>query len=128
YMRAHHEENQTRFYFFFAVAIACVMGVAFAGNMFTLFIFYEALTFSTFPLVTHAGTDDARRGGRVYLGILLGTSIGFQLLAIIATWWVAGTLEFQEGGIMQGAATPTVLSVIFALYVFGVGKAALMPF
>ncbi len=128
YMRAHHEENQTRFYLFFAVAIACAMGVAFAANMFTLFIFYEALTFSTFPLVTHAGTPEAKRAGRVYLGILVGTSIGFQLFAVVLTWLIAGSLDFTAGGILAGKASTPVLSVLFALYVFGVGKSALMPF
>src|SRR5690606_11182142 len=74
YMRGHHEKNQTRFYSFFAIAIAAVMAIAFAENLFTLFIFYEVLTLSTYPLVTHAGSDKARRGGRTYLNILLGTS------------------------------------------------------
>lgn len=128
YMRGHHEENQTRFYVFFAIAISSALGVAFAGNMFTLFIFYEVLTLSTFPLVTHHGTEKAKRAGRVYLGILLGTSIGFQLLAIVWTWSLAGTLDFTTGGILRGQATPTVLMVLLALYVFGIGKAAVMPF
>ena len=64
YMRAHHERNQTRFYACFAVSIAAAMGVAFAGNLVTLFVFYEVLTLSTYPLVTHAGTPEARRAGR----------------------------------------------------------------
>ena len=66
YMRGHHEENQTRFYVCFAIAISSAIGVAFAGNMFTLFVFYEVLTLSTYPLVTHHGTDEARKG-RAYL-------------------------------------------------------------
>jgi len=56
YMRAHHEVNQTRFYVFFAIAILSAIGVAFAANMLTLFVFYEVLSISTFPLVTHSGT------------------------------------------------------------------------
>ena len=48
YMRGHGERNQTRFYAFFAVSIASAIGVAFAGNMLTLFVFYEALTLATF--------------------------------------------------------------------------------
>ena len=80
YMRGHGEQNQTRFYCLFAVAIGAVMGIAFAENLFTLFIFYEVLTLCTYPLVTHAGTDKAKQGGRVYLGILLTTSIAFFLL------------------------------------------------
>lgn len=128
YMRGHGERHQTRFYVCFAIAISSAVGVAFAANMFTLFVFYEVLTLSTYPLVTHSGTDQAKRAGRLYLGILLGTSIGLQLLAIIWTWSLAGTLDFVPGGILSGAAPPLTLGILFTLYVFGMGKAALMPF
>ena len=128
YMRAHHEKNQTRFYACFAVSIAAAMGVAFAGNLVTLFVFYEVLTLSTYPLVTHAGTPEARRGGRVYLATLLGTSIGFQLLAIAGTFAYAGTVDFREGGILAGRIPDAAAAVLFCLFAFGIGKAALMPF
>lgn len=128
YMRGHHEENQTRFYMFFALAIAVTQGVAFSGNLFTLFVFYELLTLSTFPLVTHAGTEAARNAGRIYLGILISTSIAFLLLALVWTWYLAGTVEFTPGGILDGTASPALLSVLALLFFFGVGKAALMPF
>ena len=128
YMRGHHEQNQTRFYSCFAIAIGSVMGIAFAANLFTLFIFYEVLTLSTYPLVTHAGTDKAKQGGRVYLGILLATSILFLLLAIISTWFVAGTLNFTEGGVFSADTDKGLLGVILVLFIFGIGKAAMMPF
>ena len=128
YMRGHGEAHQTRFYAFFAIAMGCTMGVAFADNLFTLFVFYELLTLSTYPLVTHAGTREARQGGRTYLGILMATSMGFLLLAVVWTWQLAGNLRFTSGGILAGAASPLVIGVLFALYVFGIGKAALMPF
>ena len=128
YMRGHHEKNQTRFYLCFALAIGVTMGVAFAGNLLTLFVFYEMLTLSTYPLVTHAGTPEAKRAGRVYLGILLFTSIAFLLLAIIWTRWLAGPLDFRPGGILNGAAPPPLLGALLFLFFFGVGKAALMPF
>jgi len=128
YMRGHHEENQTRFFFFFAIAIAGALGVAFSANLFTLFAFYEFLTFCTFPLVTHHQTEEAKKAGRIYLGILLSTSVGFQLIAIIWTWQLAGTVEFTEGGILAGTASAGVLGAILILFVFGVGKAAVMPF
>ena len=128
YMRGHHESDQTRFYTCFAIAIASAIGVAFAANLFTLFVFYEALTLSTYPLVTHAGTDEARRGGRTYLGVLLGTSIVFQLFAIVWVWVAAGTVEFRTGGILAGHASPAMTAVLLVLFVFGIGKAALMPF
>ncbi len=128
YMRGHHEKNQTRFFMYFAIAIGITMGVAFAGNLLTLFVFYEALTLSTYPLVTHAGTPEAKRAGRVYLGILLSTSIIFLLFAIIWTWSLAGTLDFTPGGILAGKGSNTVLGILLALFVFGIGKAAVMPF
>ena len=101
YMRGNKEKNQTRFYLFFAFSIAATMGIAFAANLATLFIFYEALTLCTFPLVTHKQNADAQAGGRTYLGILLGTSIVFFLTAIVITWLQAGSLEFMSGGILN---------------------------
>lgn len=128
YMRAHGEAHQTRFYAFFAIAIGSTIGVAFAQNLFTLFLFYELLTVSTYPLVTHAGTPEARQGGRVYLGILMATSMGFLLLAVVWTWHLTGSVSFQDGGILAGKASPLVIGVLYALFAFGIGKAALLPF
>ena len=128
YMRGHNEQNQTRFFTAFAVSIAATMGIAFSANLFTLFLFYELLTISTYPLVTHAGTKLARKGGRVYLGILLTTSIGFFLLGILATWFLTGRIDFQPGGILSGKIDPAWAGLLYALFLFGVGKAAVMPF
>ncbi|HET6566135.1 MAG TPA: proton-conducting transporter membrane subunit [Xanthomonadales bacterium] len=135
YMRAHHEQNQGRFYLFFALAIAATIGAAQADNLLTLYLFYEALTLATYPLVTHGGEDKDRKGGRTYLGLLLGTSLVFLLLAMGWTYGVAGTLTFTPGGILAQpdgslitGLTPALLALLFALFVFGTGKAALMPF
>lgn len=127
YMRSHNEPNQTQFYAAFAIAISCTMGVAFSANLFTLFLFYELLTLSTYPLVTHSGTAAAKRGGRIYLGILLSTSIGLFLLGILATWLISGSVDFQEGGILAGKLDPAWAGLLFALFLFGIGKAAVMP-
>ncbi len=127
YMRANNEANQTRFYVCFALALGSTIGVAFAGNMLTLFVFYEVLTLSTYPLVTHKGNREAVMAGRTYLGILLGTSIGLQLLAILWTWVLAGTLDFRPGGILAGKAGAPVIGILLFLYMYGIGKAALMP-
>lgn len=127
YMRAKKEHAQTRFYACFAIAIFGALGVATAGNMMTLFIFYEVLTVSTYPLVAHHQDAEARRSGRVYLGILLGTSIGLQLVAIIWTWYATGTLDFRDGGILDGYIEGPLVGLMLLLYVYGIGKAALMP-
>ncbi len=128
YMRGNSESNQTRFFFCFAISIAAAIGIAFAGNLLTLFVFYEMLTLATYPLVTHKGNADARRGGRTYLGILLFTSIGFFLFATLWTYAITGTLDFREGGILSGHVGPGTAMILLTMFAFGTGKAALMPF
>ena len=133
YMRGHHEKNQTRFFACFAIAIFAALAAAFSKNLFTLFVAYELMTISTYPLVTHHGDEKARNGGRVYLGILLSTSIVFFMLAIAWTWSVCGTLDFKAGGILgqaniDGKISNFQLAVLLGLFAFGIGKAALMPF
>jgi len=127
YMRGNGEAHQTRFYVCFALAIGAAIGVALAGNLLTLYLFYEALTLVTWPLVTHHGDDEARRGGRTYLALLLASSMLFLLPAMAITWWVAGTLDFASGGILAGRISGAAAAGLLALYAFGIGKAALMP-
>ena len=128
YMRGNNEDDHARFFACFSFAIFSVMGIAFAANMFTLFLFYEVLTLSTYPLVAHKGTLAAVKGARTYLSILIGTSIGLQLVAVIWTFAIAGTLDFTRGGILEGLIAGPPVAILLALYAFGIGKAALMPF
>ncbi|GAB1392216.1 proton-conducting transporter membrane subunit [Rhodocyclaceae bacterium] len=128
YMRGNKEQHQTRFYVCFALSLAAALAIAFAANLLTLFLFYEVLTLMTYPLVTHAGTDKARAGGRTYLAILMGTSILFLLPAVIYVWHIAGTTDFTVGGILPTGMDSGAVSVLLALFMFGIGKAALMPF
>ncbi len=128
YMRGNQEKHQTRFYLCFAVAIFGAMGTAFAGNLFTLFVFYEVLTLSTFPLVTHKGNQNAIQGGRVYLGILASASIGLLFPALVWVHHAVGHVDFVLGGILSDAGLPNwSLALLFFLCVYGIAKAALMP-
>jgi len=130
YMRAHQEQKQTRFYACFAIAIAACMGAAFSANLFAMFAFYELLSLCTYPLVIHTETPEAKAGAKRYLTYLLGTSIGFQLPAIMVVWNIAGTLDFAPGGIAAIAASghgPLFLSLVFLLFVVGIAKCGLMP-
>ena len=127
YMRGNNEKKQTRFYICFAIAISGAMGVALAGNLLTLFLFYEVLTLSTYPLVAHKGDKNSLASARVYLGILLATSMALFLPAIIWTYYVTNTLTFTPNGILEGKLAGPAVGLLLALYVFGVGKAAVMP-
>jgi multicomponent Na+:H+ antiporter subunit D len=127
YMRGNNEKHQTRFYVMFAISLAATMGVAFAGNLVTLFLCYEALTLSTYPLVAHKGDEKTVRSARTYLGILLTTSIGLFLPAIIWTYNAAGHGDFVAGGILAGSVDGPAVGLLLALFIFGIGKAAVMP-
>ncbi|HEY7800865.1 MAG TPA: proton-conducting transporter membrane subunit [Hyphomonadaceae bacterium] len=127
YMRGRREANQTRFYVCFALAMFGVMGVAMAANLFTLFVFYEVLTFSTYPLVAHKGDEPSRRAGRIYLGILVGASVTLFLPGIIAVQVLAGETTFVPGGLLSGKVEGVGASLLLALLIFGSAKAALMP-
>jgi len=127
YMRGNSEKNQTRFFTFVAIAIASAMGIAASANLITLFIFYEALTISTFPLVSHKGDAKARRGLTIYTLILMGTSLGLLLPAIIGTQVIAGTTDFVLGGVFPADVSMLASSTLLVLFAFGIGKAALMP-
>jgi multicomponent Na+:H+ antiporter subunit D len=127
YMRAEAAPRQTSFYVCFALALAATMGIALAGNLFTLFLFYELLTLSTYPLVTHRATPEAVRAGRLYLLMLVGASTLLLLPAVAWTGVVAGTLDFTPGGILGGKLGNVAMGVLLALFVFGAAKAAVMP-
>ncbi|MEY3018136.1 MAG: hypothetical protein RL336_1271 [Pseudomonadota bacterium] len=126
YMRGNKEKHQTRFYVFFAISIAATLGVAFAGNAFTLFLFYECLTLSTYPLVSHKGDEATIKSARIYLGVLISTSICLFLPAVI---WVHSISDgsFIAGGILSGLLDGPAVGLLLGLFVFGVGKAAVMP-
>lgn len=128
YMRNLHEHNQTRYFFAFAVCVAATVGIAYAGNLFTLFIFYELLSIGAYPLVIHHETDEAMRSGRKYLlYVLFG---GVMVLGSMAmTYVLAGTLTLSQTGILSTEmASPNFLRLLFLTFILGFGvKAAIMP-
>ena len=127
YMRGNNEKHQTRFFTSVAIAIAAAMGIAASANLITLFIFYEALTISTFPLVSHKGDGKAKKGLTIYALVLMGTSLALLLPAIIGTQVIAGTTEFRVGGVFTEGTSLLGLSILLFLFAFGIAKAALMP-
>ncbi len=128
YMRSLGEHSQTRFYACFAVTLAATMGIAFSENLITLYIFYELLTFVTYPLVTHEGTEEAKAAGKRYLLYHLGASIVFMLPAIFLIYVISGTFDFQPGGVFPEGAGGALLVVVYLMFLFGSAKAAIMPF
>jgi multicomponent Na+:H+ antiporter subunit D len=127
YMRHGHYGNQTGYFASFAVCVSAAIGIAFAANLVTFFIFYEILTLATYPLVVHDRNAEAIAGGRKYLTytLIAGQAL---LLAIIWINSLAPGAEFQPGGFLAGTASNRVLGGLFLLCIIGVGvKAAIMP-
>lgn len=124
YMRCLHEKNQTRYYFFFGLSVLAALGVAYSGNLFTLFMFYELLTFFTYPLVVHKETDEARRAGRKYLFYLFGGAL-LSALSMALLYISYERLDFANSASLSigGRSTMLFLGLFFG---FGV-KAALLP-
>lgn len=131
YMRSLKEHAQTRYYLCFAIAIFGAMGVAFAANIFTLYLFYEVITVFTYPLVAHHQDEEAYNGARKYLVYLMGTSKLFLLPAMILTYVLCGTLDFNlrdiSRGIFPADANPLMVQITYGLYIAGLAKAAIMP-
>ena len=127
YVRGLSEHKQARYFASFAVCLSATMGIAFAANLLTFFIFYEILTIATYPLVIHKETPEAIAAGRKYLVYLLSGGV-VLLLAVALTHQLAGTLDFQPGGFLSLQVGQEMLMTLFILFLVGFGvKSALMP-
>lgn len=128
YLRGLGEKKETSFFVYFALTLSATTALAFSANLITTFIFYELITLFTYPLVTYKKTEESKRAGRKYFAYLLGTSLLFFLSGLVLTHGLKGDLTYNISGIFDGSEKKWLLSLILLLYVFGVAKAALMPF
>jgi len=124
---AHHPHKLQRFFMFYTLSLTATMGIALSANFFTLYLFYEMLTFVTWPLVIHNETAKAKRAGSMYLVYsLAGAAV--VLAAMVVTWATAGTLDFAPGGLLGAETSVTVIRLLIGMLVVGFGvKAAVMP-
>ncbi|RZN40313.1 MAG: monovalent cation/H+ antiporter subunit D family protein [Methanophagales archaeon ANME-1-THS] len=131
YMRSLKEHAQTRYYFCFALAIFGAIGIALSANLLTMFVFYEILTVSTYPLVIHDQTREALSAGRKYFAYLLTSGV-FFLFGVMMTYYLTGSTDFTNGGIPALAALNPAhrltLVILFFCFLLGFLKAAWMPF
>ncbi len=119
--------HETRYFVFFMLSLGWMLGVAFAGNLVTLLVFYELFSILVYPLVVHEETPEAIRAGTKYIVyILVGGSL--ILLGVIFSYYLAGDQPLTPGGILDPDTDRTLLLVTFWCLVAGFGvKAALMP-
>lgn len=128
YMHVNKYSHKTGFYAFFAITIACALGIAFSANLLTMFIFYEIMTFSTYPLVIHSGNEQAKKAARIYIGWLVGASVALFLPAMIYVYQLTGTTDFTAGGLLvANEISGNVAGILALIFAFAIAKAALMP-
>lgn len=124
YMKGHG--RQFRYFTFFIVSLGVTMGIAYSGNLFTLYIFYELLTLATYPLVVHKEDKKAIDAGKKYL-VYSFSGAALILMGMIVFYAAVGTLDFIPGGISALDSRQVVL-ICFMLFFFGFGvKAAVVP-
>lgn len=128
YMRGTQAKHQTVYFASFAVCLAAAVGIAFAANLLTFFVFFELLTIATYPLVVHNRNPKAVAGGRKYL---IYTLLAGQALLIALVWAQTAVpgAEFTPGGFLaHSGLSNAALRLMLILFILGIGvKAALLP-
>lgn len=126
-----HEGHEDRFFAFFIMTFGVVIGIAFAANFLTLYLFYEFLTLATLPLVMHQFDNKARHAGKTYvIYMMFGASLAF--IGFVFIYCFGTTTDFVMGGVLNRnlvAGNEDVLRLVFVMAFFGFGvKAAVFPF
>ncbi len=125
------EEHEKVFFMFYTMTYGVTLGIALAGNLLTMYFFYELLTLVTVPLVMHTLTREAILASRKYLYYSLGGA-AFAFIGLIFIIVYGSTTDFVLGGVLDvakiGSRTNTLLLIyVIAFMGFGV-KAAICPF
>ncbi|UMZ72860.1 complex I subunit 5 family protein [Natranaerofaba carboxydovora] len=121
-----HEENRNRFYFFWMMSLGTTLGVFLTGDFFSLFLFFELMTFASYVLVIHEEDDEALRAGNLYifLGVLGGLAI---LMGVFLMYSYTGSYEMAP--MLEDVADSGINIILLVLiFIFGFGiKAGLVP-
>lgn len=121
-----HEHHQTRFFGFWTFTLGATLGVFVSGDLFSLFLFFELMTFAAYVLVIHEQDRESLRAGNVYL--YMSIAGGLALLAVIfLLQFVLGATGFQPALhlIVEKGINPWVVLVMI-IGGFGV-KAGMLP-
>ena len=127
YVRSLKEHKQTRYYLCFAITMSATMGVAFAANLPTLYLFYELVGLVAYALVVHQETEEAFAKGNRYMLYVFWLAKLFLLAGFLA-YALSGTLNLNPKGIFPSKADPTLLILTYLLFLVGISKAAIIPF
>ena len=125
-----HEGKEKRYYALYLISLGILMGLCFSGSIITFYMFFEAMTLLTMPMVMHSGKKEAVAAGLKYLIYsVLGASL--VLLGVFVLSPYVTTFAFTDGGVlnMEKVAGHEGFVMTFALLMLmGFGaKAGLFP-
>jgi len=126
-----HEENEDRYFGFYLIVMGVLIGLDHAGNLVTLYLFFEMMTLTSLPLVLHSLSHEAVMAGLKYLFY----SVAGAFAALFGIFYLyAGGLagDFQAGGyLVHGdvhVANPAMVLFVLMLMIVGFGtKAGMFP-
>ena len=124
----HHYINKDRYYFFYLLTLSGVVGVFFSNDLFTTFIFFELMSFASYPLVVHDEKEETMKAGGTYLAVAVVSGM-ILLMGMFMLYFKTGTYSFEEikDYITTNGVTPFIFtSGILMLLGFG-AKAGMYP-
>lgn len=87
--------NRNRYYFFLLITLGAVSGIFLSADFYTTFIFFEAMSFTSYVWVAQDEKKESLRAAQTYLGIaVIGGLV--MLMGIFLLYQVTGTLKFEE--------------------------------
>lgn len=125
-----HEGEEQRFFGLYLLVYGVLVALDFAGNLVTLYFFYELMTLTSMPMVLHNGSREAILGALKYLFYsMCGAYLG--LYGIYFLYQSCETLTFTPGGTLlaDGAVGKSgflLVAVFLMLIGFG-AKAGMFP-
>lgn len=123
-----HHHNRNRYYFFNLLTLGATMGVFLAGDLFTAFVFFEVMSFTSFPWVIQEETPGAVRAANTYLAVaVIGGLVALMGLFLLQT--KLGTTRIDALYELAAAcADKKTLYLAGACILFGFGaKAGMFP-
>ena len=92
---AEHYRNRNRYYFFFLMTLGATVGVFLSADLFTTFIFFEIMSFTSYTWVAHDETPGALRAAETYLAVaVIGGMV--MLMGLLLLYRLLGTVRIDE--------------------------------
>lgn len=123
-----HYRNRNRYYLFNLLTLGATMGVFLSSNLYTTFIFFEMMSFTSYVWVAHDEKKESLRAAETYLAVaVIGGLV--MLMGLFLLQSTIGTLEMSKLlELCRMSTDKTTLYIAGACMLFGFGaKAGAFP-